>query len=339
MEVSHDSFLINIGYSSNQQIYSKHMDKHDRPYVCKKSECSSLQGFTYSGGLLRHQREVHNLHGGAKLKLFCEVVGCKRSKHTPFTRRENLAEHMRRVHKMPTPEPTSPKPAVTFLSPKTDEDMKKAAKAADADVSQIDVKQNAKPQVQLPAMLEAKQHNKQAPRAIKPANKLNVKPAVKEHITAHNFTAVNGPPVAGVQPFLHKTVYRPIKPYTTEEATKVNAGVKAETKNVINQEMADQTTTEDFHNSATLVADEANHDTPMGYTDTKKRKRDTVVESSKTEVEVNDDGSWREVAKRLKAENEELKKAHEASNDRMARLEKQLTELVSVHQHFIGRSA
>lgn len=104
------------------------MDKHDRPYVCKKPECSSLQGFTYSGGLLRHQREVHGLHGGAKLKLYCKIDGCKRKTQNPFTRRENLAEHLRRVHKLNTPEPTSPTSPNSQAtnnepSPETDEDV------------------------------------------------------------------------------------------------------------------------------------------------------------------------------------------------------------------------
>ncbi|KAL1297182.1 hypothetical protein AAFC00_004755 [Neodothiora populina] len=96
--------------------WNKHMDKHDRPYICKKPECASLQGFTYSGGLLRHQREVHGLHGGAKLQLHCHVENCKRKNQNPFTRRENLAEHLRRVHKLETPDPaipTSPESQVT----------------------------------------------------------------------------------------------------------------------------------------------------------------------------------------------------------------------------------
>ena len=40
------------------------MDKHDRPYKCNVKGCEKLQGFTYSGGLLRHEREVHKMHGG-----------------------------------------------------------------------------------------------------------------------------------------------------------------------------------------------------------------------------------------------------------------------------------
>jgi hypothetical protein len=43
--------------------WSKHMDKHDRPYKCPAEGCEKLPGFTYSGGLLRHEREVHNKHG------------------------------------------------------------------------------------------------------------------------------------------------------------------------------------------------------------------------------------------------------------------------------------
>lgn len=79
--------------------WSKHMDKHDRPYVCRHKGCEKLQGFTYSGGLLRHEREVHKMHGGTKKALFCPHQDCKRSMGQGFTRKENLAEHIRRVHR------------------------------------------------------------------------------------------------------------------------------------------------------------------------------------------------------------------------------------------------
>lgn len=79
--------------------YSKHMDKHDRPYKCTVKGCEKLQGFTYSGGLLRHEREVHKMHGGTKKSLFCPFTDCKRSSGAGFTRKENLAEHVRRVHR------------------------------------------------------------------------------------------------------------------------------------------------------------------------------------------------------------------------------------------------
>ena len=88
----------NDGLDSNVKP-SKHMDKHDRPYKCLVKGCEKLQGFTYSGGLLRHEREVHKLHGGTKKSLFCPFADCKRSSGTGFTRKENLAEHIRRVHR------------------------------------------------------------------------------------------------------------------------------------------------------------------------------------------------------------------------------------------------
>lgn len=74
------------------------MDKHERPYVCTVPGCEKVQGFTYSGGLLRHEREVHRKHGGPKNALFCPHPTCKRSGGKGFSRLENLQEHLRRVH-------------------------------------------------------------------------------------------------------------------------------------------------------------------------------------------------------------------------------------------------
>jgi hypothetical protein len=74
------------------------MDKHERPYKCTEPGCEKLQGFTYSGGLLRHQREVHKKNGTAKATLFCPEPNCNRHSGTGFTRRENLNEHIRRRH-------------------------------------------------------------------------------------------------------------------------------------------------------------------------------------------------------------------------------------------------
>ncbi|KAI1081354.1 hypothetical protein F5B20DRAFT_535784 [Whalleya microplaca] len=78
--------------------WSKHMDKHTRPYKCGFSGCEKLPGFTYSGGLLRHEREVHGEHGGPRNPLNCPHLNCKRHMGKGFTRLENLNEHLRRVH-------------------------------------------------------------------------------------------------------------------------------------------------------------------------------------------------------------------------------------------------
>ena len=74
------------------------MDKHVRPYVCEESGCEKLQGFMYSGGLLRHQRETHKQYGGPKTPQMCPHRDCKRSTGAGFSRDENLREHLRRIH-------------------------------------------------------------------------------------------------------------------------------------------------------------------------------------------------------------------------------------------------
>lgn len=78
------------------------MDKHTRPYVCKLPGCEKNSGFTYSGGLSRHQKEVHRQHGGPKACYMCPHRDCKRSTGSGFSRKENLQEHLRRVHRQVT---------------------------------------------------------------------------------------------------------------------------------------------------------------------------------------------------------------------------------------------
>lgn len=78
--------------------WNKHMDKHERPYRCPAAGCENLPGFTYSGGLLRHEREVHGKHGGPKNTVNCPHPNCKRHTGKGFSRQENLNEHLRRVH-------------------------------------------------------------------------------------------------------------------------------------------------------------------------------------------------------------------------------------------------
>lgn len=89
--------------------YRKHMDKHTRPYVCEEIGCEKIRGFTYSGGLHRHEREVHHQHGGPKASCLCPHRDCKRSLNgRGFTRKENLVEHLRRVHRGDVDEPAVP---------------------------------------------------------------------------------------------------------------------------------------------------------------------------------------------------------------------------------------
>ena len=74
------------------------MDRHAKPYVCEEPGCEKIQGFAYLGGLLRHQCDVHNKHGGPRIPYMCPHRDCKRSTGVGFSRKENLQEHVRRVH-------------------------------------------------------------------------------------------------------------------------------------------------------------------------------------------------------------------------------------------------
>ncbi|TWU79215.1 hypothetical protein ED733_008973 [Metarhizium rileyi] len=105
--------------------WNKHMDKHERPYRCPAAGCENLPGFTYSGGLLRHEREVHGKHGGPKNTVNCPHLNCKRHTGKGFSRQENLNEHLRRVHTNgdgPTP------PADPVASPENNESEKCSVK-------------------------------------------------------------------------------------------------------------------------------------------------------------------------------------------------------------------
>ncbi|PHH54442.1 hypothetical protein CFIMG_003022RA [Ceratocystis fimbriata CBS 114723] len=96
--------------------WNKHMDKHERPYRCDQPGCDKLPGFTYSGGLLRHQREVHGKHGGPKKTVNCPHLSCKRHTGKGFSRQENLNEHLRRVHTSDTSGIASPPDEAQSLS-------------------------------------------------------------------------------------------------------------------------------------------------------------------------------------------------------------------------------
>jgi Aberrant zinc-finger len=74
------------------------MDKHQRPYKCPENGCEKLNGFINSAGLRRHGREVHNQYGGPQEQLNCPYTDCNRHTGTTFSRKENLNDHLRRVH-------------------------------------------------------------------------------------------------------------------------------------------------------------------------------------------------------------------------------------------------
>lgn len=114
------------------------MDKHERPYRCPAEGCENLPGFTYSGGLLRHEREVHGKHGGPKNTVNCPHLNCKRHTGKGFSRMENLNEHLRRVHTNPDGAGATPPPEMA-LSDENDSEqagMKRKRRPSDAQAAE-----------------------------------------------------------------------------------------------------------------------------------------------------------------------------------------------------------
>jgi hypothetical protein len=74
-------------------------DNYQPAYRCEQPRCPTERGFGTAGGLLRHEKQVHGLHDAASLRLLCPYPTCKRHTGKAFTRKSNLEEHIRRVHK------------------------------------------------------------------------------------------------------------------------------------------------------------------------------------------------------------------------------------------------
>ncbi|KIW76967.1 hypothetical protein Z517_09411 [Fonsecaea pedrosoi CBS 271.37] len=102
--------------------WNKHMDKHERPYKCASDGCRNQKGFTYAGGLVRHEREVHGKNVGAEHQIWCPHKSCKRHFRKPFARDQTLREHLRRVHKFTDVEKPGPPSRPRKLDDRADHD-------------------------------------------------------------------------------------------------------------------------------------------------------------------------------------------------------------------------
>jgi hypothetical protein len=78
-------------------FFSTHMDRHEGTYKCHGPECDKIEGFTDSGSLLRHQRDVHKKETAWK-PLICPHTDCYSSNGLGFFRLEILKAHLRRYH-------------------------------------------------------------------------------------------------------------------------------------------------------------------------------------------------------------------------------------------------
>lgn len=86
------------------------MNKHLRPYNCSIPTCK-VNPFATKGDLHRHQREVHSSPGVHN----CPITTCQR--HTRgFSRKQNLMQHIERLHSLDTGEVASSTPSLVRQS-------------------------------------------------------------------------------------------------------------------------------------------------------------------------------------------------------------------------------
>ncbi|KAH8752890.1 hypothetical protein F5882DRAFT_419559 [Hyaloscypha sp. PMI_1271] len=89
--------------------WSKHQNKHDRPFKCSVASCDRIEGFTSKGDQERHERSVHKAlssevgtQSGTSLKppYFCDEPDCTRGpgSNNGFPRKDNLKDHVQRIH-------------------------------------------------------------------------------------------------------------------------------------------------------------------------------------------------------------------------------------------------
>ena len=73
--------------------------KNERRYRTKLecSICFPVRTFSDANCLRRHEREIHQMHGGSR-KLFCQHKNCNNHNKNPFKRPEYLIAHTRAVH-------------------------------------------------------------------------------------------------------------------------------------------------------------------------------------------------------------------------------------------------
>src|SRR5271154_3801029 len=75
------------------------MDAHEKSIRCLHPSCSKRDGFADATGLKRHQKQTHEMHGGAEY-FYCPHAGCSRAEggRRRFPRKENLEGHLKRLH-------------------------------------------------------------------------------------------------------------------------------------------------------------------------------------------------------------------------------------------------
>ena len=77
--------------------FRKHQIKHQKLHRCRILGCSRVEGFTTPNDRDRHEKSVHKTPG---MYFRCMDESCASYMKT-FARRDNLKDHLKRMHKMP----------------------------------------------------------------------------------------------------------------------------------------------------------------------------------------------------------------------------------------------
>ncbi|KAH8155083.1 uncharacterized protein LAJ45_00092 [Morchella importuna] len=77
--------------------FTKHQQKHQKMYRCRFDNCSRTEGFATPNDRERHEKSVHKIPG---FYWRCLDPNCS-SFRKEFARRDNLKDHLKRMHTMP----------------------------------------------------------------------------------------------------------------------------------------------------------------------------------------------------------------------------------------------
>ncbi|KAF8467808.1 hypothetical protein BDZ91DRAFT_127996 [Kalaharituber pfeilii] len=82
---------------ATHEHFIKHQTKHQKLHRCRVQGCSRIEGFTTPNDRDRHEKSVHKTPG---MYFRCMDETCTSFMKT-FARRDNLKDHLKRMHKMP----------------------------------------------------------------------------------------------------------------------------------------------------------------------------------------------------------------------------------------------
>ncbi|KAF1817601.1 hypothetical protein P152DRAFT_23973 [Eremomyces bilateralis CBS 781.70] len=79
---------------NNQSEYTKHMQKHQKPFKCEL--CGRSEGYSTKNDLARHQKTKHGIEDGRGY-WYCPAKNCNK-RNKPWPRWDNFKNHVKKIH-------------------------------------------------------------------------------------------------------------------------------------------------------------------------------------------------------------------------------------------------